>query len=37
MNHMVTIRLNGKTDSGICRVINDRGEPVMYQQKAVLK
>lgn len=37
MNHMVTIRLNGKPDSGICRVINDRGEPVMYQQKAVLK
>jgi hypothetical protein len=37
MHHMVTIRLNGKPDSGICRVINDRGEPVMYTQKAVLK
>ncbi|MGH7242984.1 MAG: coagulation factor 5/8 type domain-containing protein [Phycisphaerales bacterium] len=37
MNHMTTIRLNGKADSGICHVINGRGEAVMYQQKAVVK
>ncbi|MBX3378929.1 MAG: hypothetical protein KF805_02450 [Phycisphaeraceae bacterium] len=37
MHHMITIRLNGQPDSGICHVINDRGEAVMYDKRAVVK
>lgn len=37
MHHMVTIRLNGHADSGICHVINDQGDPVVYEQKAVVE
>lgn len=37
MNHLITIRLNGRPNSGILRVINDKGDAVVVHQKATIK
>lgn len=37
MNHLVTIRLNGRPNSGILRVINNEGEAVVVTKKATIK
>ena len=36
MHHMTAIRLTGKPGSGIARVINDRGQPVIDTQRATV-
>jgi len=36
LRHLITIRLSGVEGSGIARVLNDRGEPVIHQKKATL-
>lgn len=37
LRHAVAIRLNGKPGSGIARVINDRGEPVITKMKSAVE
>jgi hypothetical protein len=37
LHHLTTIRLGGKPGSGINRVINDEGEPVITTRKATVK
>lgn len=32
LHHMIAVRLNGKPDSGISRVLNDLGEPVIHSR-----
>jgi hypothetical protein len=36
MQHMITLRLNGKTGSGINHIINGKGDPVINNQRAIL-
>jgi hypothetical protein len=36
LHHMVSIRLNGKPNSGIRHIINGRGDPVIDKQRATM-
>jgi hypothetical protein len=36
LHHLVTIRLNGRPNSGISHVLNGLGAPVITSRKAVL-
>lgn len=34
LHHMITLRFNGKKDSGILHVVNGRGDPVVHKQSS---